>query len=229
MVVRPFLIQAMTLTPTDFIAQALLDPVNAALLERLPALGLPQGFLTAGSLFQATWNRRFRQAAGLGREGLRRLLLRRHRSLVGRRRRRDPARAGGGGGLGATVEVKNQARVHLWYEARFKSPYPQLRSARDGIDRYLIACTRVGIDLADRTLYAPDGLDDLAAGILRMNPLLPMRELFLKKAGDYQARWPWLQVIAPEATRADLIGYLRFQLATVMNTPVSFASRRRTL
>jgi hypothetical protein len=105
--------------------------------------------------------------------------------------------------LGATVEVKNQARVHLWYEARFKSPYPQLRSARDGIDRYLIACTRVGIDLADQTLYAPDGLDDLAAGILRMNPLLPMRELFLKKARDYQARWPWLQVVQPEAARTD--------------------------
>jgi hypothetical protein len=101
--------------------------------------------------------------------------------------------------LRVTVEVKNQARVHLWYERRFKSPYPQLGSARDGIDRYLIACTRVGVDLADGTLYAPDGLDDLAAGILRMNPLLPMRELFLKKAADYQARWPWLRIGQPEA------------------------------
>ncbi len=49
---------------------------------------------------------------------------------------------------------------------RFKSPYPGSGPARDGIDRYLIACTRVGIDLADGALYAPDGLDDLAAGIL---------------------------------------------------------------
>jgi hypothetical protein len=36
-----------------------------------------------------------------------------------------------------------------------------------------------------------------------MNPLLPMRELFLKKAADYQARWPWLRIVQPEAaTRA---------------------------
>jgi hypothetical protein len=99
--------------------------------------------------------------------------------------------------------VKNQARVHLWYEKRFHSPYPRLLCSRDGIDRYLIACTRVGIDLASGTLYAPDGLGDLAAGILRMNPLLPMRELFLRKAGDYQARWPWLQVVVPESVQAD--------------------------
>jgi hypothetical protein len=192
----------MTLTPTDFIARALLDPVNAALLERLPALGLPQGFLTAGSLFQASWNRVSGKPPGWGVKDYdvfyfddtdlswdaEDAVIRRVQQAVA--------------DLGATVEVKNQARVHLWYEARFKSPYPQLRSARDGIDRYLIACTRVGIALADRTLYAPDGLDDLAAGILRMNPLLPMRELFLKKAGDYQARWPWLQVVLPEATRA---------------------------
>lgn len=193
----------MTSTPTQFIAQARQDPVNAALLSRLPGLGLPQGFLTAGSLFQATWNHRCGKPPGWGVKDYdvfyfddtdlswdaEDTVIRRVQHAVA--------------DLGATVEVKNQARVHLWYEARFKSPYPQLRSARDGIDRYLIACTRVGIDLADQTLYAPDGLDDLAAGILRMNPLLPMRELFLKKARDYQARWPWLQVVQPEAAHTD--------------------------
>lgn len=195
----------MTSTPTQFIAQAMQDPVNAALLARLPGLGLPQGFLTAGSLFQATWNHCSDKPPGWGVKDYdvfyfddtdlswdaEDAVIRRVQHAVA--------------DLGATVEVKNQARVHLWYEDRFKSPYPRLRSTRDGIDRYLIACTRVGIDLADGTLYAPDGLGDLAAGILRMNPLLPMRELFLKKAGDYQARWPWLQVIQPEAMHTDRV------------------------
>lgn len=187
----------MTPTATDFIAQAMQDPVNAALLARLPAFGLPQGFLTAGSLFQATWNALSKQPPGWGVKDYdvfyfddsdlswdaEDAVIRRVHEAVA--------------DLGVTVEVKNQARVHLWYEARFKSHYPRLRSARDGIDRYLIACTRVGIDLAERMLYAPDGLDDLAAGVLRMNPLLPMPALFLRKARDYQARWPWLQVVQP--------------------------------
>jgi hypothetical protein len=68
--------------------------------------------------------------------------------------------------LGVTVEIKNQARVHLWYEQRFGSPYPQLGSARDGIDRYLISCTCVGIDVASGELYAPNGLQGLHDGIL---------------------------------------------------------------
>ncbi|WP_285409741.1 nucleotidyltransferase family protein [Variovorax sp. efr-133-TYG-130] len=184
----------MALTPDDLIAQAMRDPVNAALAKRLPRLGLKQGFLTAGCLFQATWNHTAGRPPGWGVkdydvfyfddsdlswEAEDAVIRRVHEAVAD---------------LGATVEVKNQARVHLWYEQRFKAPYPRLRSARDGIDRYLIACTRVGIDLADGSLYAPDGLDDLAAGILRMNPLLPMPEMFNAKARDYQSRWPWLRI-----------------------------------
>lgn len=192
----------MPLTPAGLIAQAVQDPINAALLERLPGLGLRQGFLTAGCLFQATWNQLSDKPPGWGVKDYdvfyfddtdlswdaEDAVIQRVQHAVA--------------DLGVSVEVKNQARVHLWYEQRFKSPYPQLGSARDGIDRYLIACTRVGIDLADRTLYAPDGLDDLAAGVLRVNPLLPMRALFLKKAADYQARWPWLHIVPPEAATA---------------------------
>jgi uncharacterized protein len=51
-------------------------------------------------------------------------------------------------------------------------------SARDGIDRYLISCTCVGIEVTRGELYAPNGLQDLAGGILRMNPLNPDRISF---------------------------------------------------
>ena len=39
----------------------------------------------------------------------------------------------------AAIEVRNQARVHLWYEARFGAPYPPLTRTTDGIDLFL--CT----------------------------------------------------------------------------------------
>ena len=91
------------------------------------------------------------------------------------------------------IEVKNQARVHLWYPQHFCRDYPPLRSARDGIDRFLVSCTCVGLEAAGG-LYAPYGLAELATGTLRMNPGSPFPELFLRKAQSYQARWPWLQV-----------------------------------
>ena len=99
--------------------------------------------------------------------------------------------------LGVVVEVRNQARVHLWYPQRFGLDYPPLRDCREGIGRYLIACTCVGLDLGSGELHAPDGLQDLAAGHLRINPRWAQPALFAAKAASYQARWPWLTVLPP--------------------------------
>ena len=97
--------------------------------------------------------------------------------------------------LDVKIEVRNQARVHLWYPQRFGRPYPQLKSARDGIDRYLVACTCVGIDVAKGELYSPDPLDDLVAGVLKINPRFADPVQFMRKALSYQARWPWLRIV----------------------------------
>jgi uncharacterized protein len=182
------------LTAQAFVRQALANPINAALLERLPSLALDQCFLTAGCLFQATWNRLSGRPAGWGVKDYdvfyfddrdlsweaEDAVIRRVRLLTG--------------DLGAEVEVKNQARVHLWYERRFGSPYPKLSSARAGIDRYPVACTCVGIEVTTGELYAPDGLEDLESGTLRMNPRNARPDLFRRKAEAYRERWPWLTV-----------------------------------
>ncbi len=99
------------------------------------------------------------------------------------------------GDLGVTVEFKNQARVHLWYREKFGRFYPQLTSARDGIDRFLIACTCVGIEAGTGVVYAPDGFDDLWRGNLRLNPVNSADELFAAKAAQYVERWPWLTAL----------------------------------
>lgn len=189
------LFNAMKLTSNHFFDVALRNPVNAELASRLPHLGLSQCFLTAGCLFQATWNSLSGQRedwgvkdydvfyfddADLSWEAEDAVIKLVQRSVAD---------------LGVNVEVKNQARVHLWYEQRFGMRYPQLTSTRDGIDRYLISCTCVGIDMTSRELYAPDGLDDLASGVLRMNPRHPIPDLFRLKANDYKARWPWLTIV----------------------------------
>ncbi len=41
-----------------FVSETLQNPHNAALLERLPFLGLPDAWLVAGCLFQTVWNLR---------------------------------------------------------------------------------------------------------------------------------------------------------------------------
>ena len=83
-------------------------------------------------------------------------------------------------------------------EAHLQYLHSQLRVGRrhyqSEIDRYLVACTCIGIGLADGDLYAPHGLAEMAAGVLRRNPLTGQPALFRAKAEDYRARWPFLTI-----------------------------------
>ncbi|MCE7795758.1 nucleotidyltransferase family protein [Sphingobium sufflavum] len=184
------------MTDLEFKDDILRNRVNGQLLARLPELGLPDCLLTAGCLFQAVWNRLSGQAADWGVQDYD-LFYHDDRDLSWEAEDRVIRRvADAMADLPVRIETRNQARVHLWYPARFGSDYPQLPSSRAGIDRYLIACTCVGIDVQNGALYTPNGLDDLAAGRLDMNPLHPKPELFRQKAESYRRRWPWLTIAA---------------------------------
>jgi len=177
------------------LALARASPVNAALLEILPSLGLNQGHLTAGCLFQEVWNHRAGRPVGWGIRDYdvfyfddRDLSFEAEDAVICRVRQATAH-------LAVEVEVRNQARVHLWYPQRFGPGYPQLRSARDGIDRYLVACTCIGIELATGMLYTPNGLAELEAGMLRPNTRNVRPDLFRRKAEAYRARWPFLTIL----------------------------------
>jgi len=90
--------------------------------------------------------------------------------------------------LDATVEVANQARVHLWYPGYFGRPCPPLQSSEDGIRRFLVLETCVGI--RPHECHAPFGFSGLYAGSFTPNPLTPYPELFAAKVASYRARWP---------------------------------------
>ena len=178
-------------------AWALENPVNAEILRRLPALDVPQAYLVAGCLYQAVWNRLGQRPVAAGIKDYD-VFYFDDGDLSWEAEDRVIRRAAAQfADLGVEVEVKNQARVHLWYGQRFGAGYPALASTEDGIGRYLVACTCVGIRAGDGALYAPYGLTDLWDGILRMNPVNPRPDLFQAKAESYRARWPWLRIVPP--------------------------------
>lgn len=174
-----------------FHADILANDNNRTILERWDALALPDGWLVAGCLFQTVWNLQTGRApeadikdydlfyfddGDLSEEGERAVQKRVDNVLAD---------------LTVPIEVCNQARVHTWYESYFGHPYPQLHSARDGIDRFLIPATCVGI--RPGAIHAPNGLQMLYDGILTTNPLTPHIDLFDAKAASYLSRWPWLR------------------------------------
>ena len=184
----------MTLTASALIDLALSNPVNTQLVERLPLLGLDQTLLTAGCLFQAVWNRVSGRPPGWGVNDYDVFYFDDDLSWEAENRVILAAQALFQD-LDVKVELRNQARVHLWFAARYGTEYPSLECAKDGIDRFLISSTCVGLCLDTAELYAPHGLNELEHGLLRMNPNFPQPEQFRKKAQSYQARWDWLRVV----------------------------------
>lgn len=178
-----------------FFADILSNRYNRAILECWDALALNDGWLVAGCLFQTVWNL---QAGRAPEEGIKDYDifyfdasdLSAEAEAAVQRRVEDRLQW-----LGVPIEVKNQARVHLWYEEFFGFPYPQLVSARDGIDRFLVPSTCVGVRVSQGSyeLYAPNGLEILYAGLLAPNPLTPHLHLFREKAASYKQRWNWLE------------------------------------
>lgn len=184
------------LTADAFVATALINPVNAELLARLRRLALPDCWLTAGCLFQTHWNLRSGQPPC---QGIKDYDVFYHDAADLSYEAEDAVIqrvAAATADLGAEIEVRNQARVHLWYEKRFGRPRAAIASSRQAIGLYLVACTCVGIAVATTELHAPYGLDDLDAGILRPNPRNDEPDLFAAKAASYRARWPWLTIAA---------------------------------
>jgi len=94
------------------------------------------------------------------------------------------------------VEVRNQARVHLWFEGKFGEPYTPLANSAEALTRFVSPLFAVAVRLEpdDRvTVVAPFGLDDLFALRLRPNPMRPTGG-FARAAAAATARWPEISV-----------------------------------
>ncbi|WP_095101627.1 nucleotidyltransferase family protein [Pseudomonas sp. Irchel 3A5] len=186
----------MTLTANRLTDIAMSNPLNAEIVARLPSLGLSQCMLTAGCIFQAVWNQQSSQPPAWGVNDYDVFYFDEDLSWEAED---EVIKAATSlfQDLGVNVELRNQARVHLWFSERFGHPYAQLHSARQGIDRFLVAATCIGLDIETKEVYAPYGLAELEQGILRINPNYAHPEMFLKKAASYQRRWSWLKVVEP--------------------------------
>ncbi len=184
---------------SQFIQTILRNRVNREILARIPALELPDIWLVSGCLFQTVWNVRAGRHPG---EGIRDYDLFYFDASDVSWEAEDRAIKRAAhlfADLGETIELRNQARAHLWHPAKFNVPYPALSRATDAIDRFLLYTAQVGVrpHTSGLEVYAPHGFDDIAAMILRPNTFTPnfRADLYETKAQRWKARWPELTVI----------------------------------
>lgn len=96
------------------------------------------------------------------------------------------------------VEVRNQARVHLWFEDKFGEPYDPLTCTDDAPARFVAPAFAVGVRLeADDAIsvVAPFGLEDVFAMTIRPNPTRGLAKGWERVIANARGRWPEITVV----------------------------------
>jgi hypothetical protein len=174
------------------------DPDLMQLLWHLRSIRLPQWRLVAGCLYQTVWNVLTGRPHGTGIKDYDLIYFDKddlsweaEDAVIQR------VAAATRDCLGP-VEVRNQARVHLWFETRFGCAYPQLACADEALRYYASVVHAVGVRLEDDgrlDIAAPFGLDDLFAMVIRPNRMLDNVASHASKAQRAKAIWPEVVVL----------------------------------
>lgn len=190
--------------------QAMLEKnsVTERILRRAPSLHMPNWCLGAGCIAQTVWNAlhgfepnvniqdydlAYFDSTDLSAEAEERYILT-ARSILG--------------DLGVNIDIKNEARVHLWYKNHFGNAIRPYRTIEDAISSWPTTATSIGVRYEENgnlTVYAPFGLSDLFSMIVRPNKTQveyfltrdqsTSRGVYLEKAQKWAKAWPRLVVI----------------------------------
>ncbi len=188
--------------PADVQADALRGIISEttflmAALERLRDLALPDSWLVSGAIYNSVWNHLtgrpaltgindidvfYFDASDLSYEAEDRVI-----------RRAEPVFAD----LPLPVQIRNQARVHLWYEGHFGVSYAPLKNSCEAVDRFASTTHAVAARLDGRgsiELYTPYGLEPMLAFRMVPNRSTDNRETHERKAARASKVWPELVV-----------------------------------
>ncbi|MGG6310114.1 nucleotidyltransferase family protein [Paenibacillus macerans] len=166
--------------------------------DRVSGLGLESYYVGAGCIVQTVWNALTHRPLnyGIGDIDLvyfddRDLSYEAEDQVIGKIQRRLAD-------LPIAMDIKNQARVHLWYKDKYGielAPYPTLERA---IDTWPTTATAIAARKNEQGIwqvYAPFGFEDLFSLTVRANKKMITKEIYLKKADKWKAKWPELNVI----------------------------------
>jgi hypothetical protein len=174
------------------------SPTLMRVMEGVRALGLPDWRLVSGCVYQTAWNQLTGRDLDYGLKDYDAVYFDPDTSWAAEDHYIRRAAAVFPPPLDAMVEVRNQARVHLWFEKKFGEPYAALGCTDEALERFVCPAFAVGARLEDDgrvTLAAPFGLDDLFAMRLRPNPNRAISaEAFERVSASTQARWPELTI-----------------------------------
>jgi hypothetical protein len=175
----------------------LASPVLAPIFDCWSAIALPDCWLVAGALAQTVWNDVLGLAPGHGLSDIDLVYFDEYDISeageaweVDRLRRLFYA-------LPVRLDIKNEARVHLWYEAKFGYAIAPYSSTAHAITTFPTTAIAIGVQPTSSgpLISAPFGLADLFGLIVRPNKAQITRSFYEAKATRWKALWPQLTII----------------------------------
>ena len=99
--------------------------------------------------------------------------------------------------LNIKLDIKNEARVHLWYNKKYNDNRKPYISLEDAVSRWGTTITCIGVRLEDNNLIvdAPYGLNDLFNMIIRPVKIDFKEEDYIRKVNKWKKNWPKLTII----------------------------------
>lgn len=174
------------------------DPLVGDALARARALALPDWLVVSGALYNSVWNHLTGKPPGYGIKDVDLFyfddsdLSYEAEDAVIRRAARHFE------GLTLPVEVRNQARVHLWYPQKFGQPCPRYTSSSEPIGHFASRTHAVGVRYDGNgalELVAPFGLDDIFSFRITPNRVTDNQRTHEAKGKRAKACWPEISVV----------------------------------
>ena len=181
-----------------FIEDVIRSTVLYDLLKILRDAQLPDAWLASGAIYQSVWNALTDRDAG---HAIKDYDLIYHdeadtsyeaedRVITQLAKACEP--------LGLPVEIRNQARVHLWFPKHFGIDYPKLGCSLESLLYYASTTHSVAARLHDDDrlqIEAPFGLETMFQMQMLPNKVLPNEETFIRKANRLAKHWPELTIV----------------------------------
>ena len=170
------------------------SPIIAGIMARFNEIELPNAHLCAGCITQSIWNALTGRAPDHGIEDIDLIYfdaedLSEDAEATNARRITDLF-----ADIDRPFDVKNEARVHCWYEAKFGKPLAPYSSIPDAVASFPTTATSLAVRPLgeDIGIVAPFGLSDLFARIVRPNKLLVTQSVYEAKIERWRRYWPEL-------------------------------------
>ncbi|MEL7000378.1 MAG: nucleotidyltransferase family protein, partial [Pseudomonadota bacterium] len=171
------------------------DHVVWTAIEQARAFNLPDWWIVSGAVYNTVWNALTGKPRGYGIKDIDLFYFDPDTSweaedqVIQRGSRHFSGRI--------PIEIRNQARVHLWYQSHFGRPITPLCDCRDSIAKFACETHAVGVRLHgdDRLeVFAPYSLDAVFGLRIVPNPRTRNRLTHEAKAKRAQQLWPGLDV-----------------------------------